>query len=177
MAASGAVYRRLAARGNLDDGPRAPRAVSRFAHGVSLMMAQFWIVVIVTIAWFVAMWPTAIWGFGLAWPPGSVDSALASCAWGRVTRAIHLGIMVIVGCSMPFLPLGQLALFGHDMALWDLVWAHHREAMRADPAATDQQSILHVQSSMQSNPAMLQRRAHSAFIASANCTPCRVILQ
>ena len=177
MAASGAIYRRLAARGNVNDMARAPRPVPSYARGVSSMMAKFWLVCGVAIAWFVAMWPTAIWGFGFAWPPGSVHSTLAYWAWVRVILAIHLGIMVSVGCAMLFLPLGQFALFGQDLALWDLVWAHHREALCADPAATEQQSILHVQSSMQSNPAVLQRRAHSAFIARANGTPCRVILQ
>ena len=73
--------------------------------------------------------------------------------------------------------LGQWMLSYWHAALWRLVRVHHREARRADPAATEQQSTLHVWASMRDNPAMLLWLDECGTIAGAVSTLCKVPLQ
>ena len=173
----GAVYRLLAARG-IGDAPGARRDICNFAYQRKSAMAErLHDLFLMNVYWLAGMVPTAIWGSGLACPPGSTDSAPASCAGRRVAYAIHLVLMGIVGCAVASSLLGQWMLSYWHAALWRVVRAHHREARHADPAATEQQSILHVQSSMRDNPAMLLWLDERGTIAGALSTVCKVPLQ
>ena len=172
----GAVYRCLAAR-SVGDGPRARIDIYLFAHRRKSAMAErYHELFLMNIYWLVAMAPTATWGSGLTCAPGSTDSAPAACAGRRIAYAIHLVLTGIVGCAAVSSLLGQWMLSHWHAALWRLVRAHHREARRADPAATEQQSILHVEASMRDNPAMLLWLDECGTIAGAVGTLCKVPL-
>ena len=169
----GAVYRLLAAR-DVGDAPRARRDIRNFAYQRKSAMAEsFHDLFLMNVYWLAGMVPTAIWGSGLA----SMDSAPASCAGRRIAYAIHLVLMGVVGCAVVSSLLGQWMLSYWHAALWRVVRAHHREARHADPAATEQQSILHVQSSMRDNPAMLLWLDEHGTVAGALRTVCKVPLQ